>query len=283
MIRRVLTVVAALACVLPRTVQGWGPEGHHIVARIGLERLAPETRQAVEQLLAPEDFVAVSTWADDIRKDRPETYNWHFVDIPYSEFHYDAARDCKPTPQGDCVVAELVRARHDLTDTSLSKEQRREALKWVIHLMGDLHQPLHAIDNHDRGGNDVMVTLVGQPPPPPGVNVNLHSVWDTRVIANRDPDETSYLGALTTEFKGNQPASGTIDFIAWAESSHQIAVEYVYTYPGFSPGSPPGHPVELSQSYQNDARLAVDHQLELAGVRLAAVLNSAFRRTGIGH
>jgi len=258
-------------------VHGWGPEGHHIVARIALARLTPEAKQGVQALLGSDDFVAAATWADEIRSQRPETYNWHFVDIPFGEMKYDAARDCKPTPQGDCIVAQLERARKDLTDASLSQDRRKEALKWLIHLVGDLHMPLHAIDNHDRGGNDVSVNLIGQPPPDPGVRVNLHGVWDTRLIAIRNPDEASYVESLTTAFKGQQLFGTPIDFTTWAEQSHQIAVEYVYTYPGFTPGAPPTHPVDLSKDYQNAASLAVDHQLELAGVRLGAVLNAAFR------
>ena len=271
-----VAIVCAMVCT---NLHAWGPEGHHIVAQIALQRLTPEAKRATQDLLGAEDFVAVSTWADEIRSQRPETYNWHFVDIPYDQLNYLATRDCKPTPQGDCVIAELDRARRELTDATLAKGKRAEALKWIIHLMGDLHQPLHAIDNHDRGGNDVFVSLAGQPPPPPGVNVNLHAVWDARLIAIREPDENKYVGLLATEFQAQQIAGSPIDFVAWAESSHQIAVEYVYVYPGFTPGTPPdkSRPVELNQEYQDKARLAIDHQLELAGVRLASVLNSAFR------
>ncbi len=267
---------AAIVLASP-TTRAWGPEGHHIVARVALSRMTPEAKQAAQALLGSEDFVAVSTWADEIRSQRPETYNWHFVDIPFGEMKYDAARDCKATPQGDCAVAQLERARKDLLDASLPADRRREALKWLIHLVGDLHMPLHAIDNHDRGGNDVPVTLVGQPPPDPGVRVNLHSVWDSRIIAIRNPDEAGYVDSLATAFQGQQLYGTPVDFTAWAEQSHQIAVEYVYTYPGFTPGAPPAAPVALSKEYQDAARLAIDHQLELAGVRLGALLNSAFR------
>src|SRR5262245_15146443 len=130
---RASVVLAAAAIGLtPLIIHGWGPEGHHIVARIALGRLTPEAKQGVQALLGTEDFVAASTWADEIRSQRPETYNWHFVDIPFGEMKYDAARDCKPTPQGDCIIAQLERARKDLSDTSLPTERRREALKWII-------------------------------------------------------------------------------------------------------------------------------------------------------
>ncbi len=245
--RRLVVVVAAAVLLMSPVAHGWGPEGHHIVARLALQRLAPEAKAAAQDLLGTEDFVAVATWADEVRSERPETYNWHFVDIPFGEFHYDANRDCKPTPQGDCVVAALERERRALADVSLPVARRREALKWVIHLMGDLHQPLHAIDNHDRGGNDVMVTMVGQPPPPPGQRVNLHAVWDSRLIGVKNPDEVGYLDTLTAEFTGQRILGVPIDFVGWAEQSHQIAVEYAYQYPGFTPGGPPTTPVPLSK------------------------------------
>ena len=136
-------VLAAVAIGLTApVVHGWGPEGHHIVARIALARLTPEAKQGVQALLGSDDFVGAATWADEIRSQRPETYNWHFVDIPFGEMKYDAARDCKPTPQGDCILAQLERARKDLTDASLSQDRRKEALKWLIHLVGDLHMKL---------------------------------------------------------------------------------------------------------------------------------------------
>ena len=231
----------------------------------------------MQALLGSEDFVAAATWADEIRSQRPETYNWHFVDIPFGEMKYDAARDCKPTPQGDCVIAQLERARKDLTDASLPQERRKEALKWLIHLVGDLHMPLHAIDNHDRGGNDVIVNLVGQPPPDPGVRVNLHGVWDTRLIAIHNPDEASYVESLTTAFKGQQLFGTPIDFTTWAEQSHQIAVEYAYTYPGFTPGTPPTRPVDLSKDYQTRPRSRLTTSWSSPGSGWGPCSNAAFR------
>ena len=109
------------------------------------------------------------------------------------------------------------------------------------------------------------------------MRVNLHSVWDFRLIAIRNPDEASYVESLATAFKGQQLFGTPVDFATWAEQSHQIGVEYVYTYPGFTPGAPPTRPIDLSKDYQTAASLAIDHQLELAGVRLGAVLNAAFR------
>jgi hypothetical protein len=111
----------------------------------------------------------VSTWADDVRRDHPETSRWHYVDIPYVATNYDPARDCQATDHGDCVIAEIARAERVLGDTSKSKAGRAEALKFLVHFVGDMHQPLHSIERKDpvtghgdAGGNGVHVTFFGQ-------------------------------------------------------------------------------------------------------------------------
>jgi hypothetical protein len=238
--------------------------------------MTPEARRFAQDLLGTEDFIASSTWADDVRSQRPETANWHFVNIPYSEQNYSAARDCVPTARGDCVVAELERARRAMTDESLPKPARAEALKFLIHFVGDLHQPLHAIDNHDRGGNDVHVTVAGLPAD--RASTSLHGAWDATLLSLRGLGEAAHAEALMQDVRTSRLAALPIDFAKWAESTHQIAVEYVYDYPGFSASGPPAEPVGLSADYQRRAGLAIDHQLELAGARLAAVLNNAAAR-----
>jgi hypothetical protein len=271
-----LSVAAALLCCVPAALRAWGPEGHFLVARIALSQMTPETKRAVLDLLEGDDFVASATWADEIRSQRPESYNWHFVNIPYSEMTYVPERDCKPTASGDCVIAELERNRRVLSDATAPKAIRKEALKFLIHFVADLHQPLHAIDSHDRGGNDVHVVLDGRLPPPRPLN--LHAVWDTTLISLSGMDEAAYLNSLLRDLRTNPVSPFPLDFVKWAQEAHQIAVEYVYTYKRFSPSGPPADPIELNAEYQKKAPLAIDHQLELAGVRLAGILNGAFAK-----
>jgi len=277
---RVVPVLVVL-CLWPGVWSGqlgaWGVEGHHLIARIALSQMTPDATRAVQDLLGTEDFVACSTWADEVRPQRPETYNWHFVDIPYDQYAYNAGRDCPSSARGDCIVAELDRTRQVLLDATRAKDQQKEALKFLIHFVGDLHQPLHAIDNHDRGGNDVHVLLVGHPPPATG-SLNLHTVWDTTLISQRGLDEAAYAERLIQEVRAHPLPVGLIDFAQWAGDTHQIAVQYAYAYAGFSPTGPPANPVELGTEYQAQGQLAVDHQLELAGVRLAAILNGLFAK-----
>jgi hypothetical protein len=117
--------IAGLIVLAPAVVPvgAWGAQGHHIVARIAWALMAPAAREHASALLdggGMDAFVASATWADDVRSERPGTYNWHFVNIPVSEGHYDAARHCPPTERGDCVVAETARLRADRRRSSSS-------------------------------------------------------------------------------------------------------------------------------------------------------------------
>ena len=136
----VLTLAAALWLPASARLSAWGAQGHHIVARIAWARLSPAARERATTMLGggQDAFLAASTWPDEIRSSRPETSNWHFVDIPVEASHYDAARDCRPTDHGDCIIAAIARARAELIDPGRSDEQRAEALKFVIHLVGDV-------------------------------------------------------------------------------------------------------------------------------------------------
>src|SRR5581483_11849536 len=123
-----------------------------IVAEIAQRRLSPAAVQAVEQALGRgHSLASVASWADDVRDIAPQTYNWHFVDIPIAADAYDPARDCAPGPKGDCVIAELDRLSDQLqcgTDA-----EKLDALKFAVHFVGDVHQPLHTV-LEEKGGND---------------------------------------------------------------------------------------------------------------------------------
>jgi len=274
----VCATLVALALLFPRTeapVAAWGAVGHHIVARIAWALMTPSARDAATSLLGggEEIFVATSTWADEVRSSRPETYNWHFVDIPVDAAHYDAARDCRPTDRGDCVVAEIARARAELADPHRSPELRAESLKFLVHFVGDIHQPLHTVDDHDRGGNDVHVAPIGNPA---GRTTNLHAVWDTTVINQSTQTEAAHAAALLADVRAHPENAGT-DPVAWAEESHAVALRVAYHYAAFSPTGPPRDAIVLSPEYLAEAATTIDQRLRVGGVRLAAVLNGLFK------
>src|SRR5689334_14950394 len=133
----------------------WGQEGHRVVALIAERHLTPAARAEAAQLLAIEGasgMAAVASWADDFRSTHRQTAPWHFVNIPLAAAGYDHARDC---PDEQSVVAKPNEFAAVLADRSARDRKRALALKFLIHLVADLHQPLHASDRHDRGGNEV--------------------------------------------------------------------------------------------------------------------------------
>jgi hypothetical protein len=157
---RLATLAALFACGLSGPAFAWGQEGHSIIAEIAQRRLSPDAAAMVELLLGKgHSLASIASWADDAGDARPETSNWHFVSIPLARDNYDEAADCHPADEatkGDCVVNELKRLRSELRCTS--GDQKVEALKFAVHFVGDVHQPLHAV-LEKTGGNDILIDL----------------------------------------------------------------------------------------------------------------------------
>jgi len=233
-----------------------------VVARVAEARLTPAVRARARALLRGAALADVATWADDIREDRPETARWHFVDIPVGAKSYRPSRDCQPRRGGDCAIAAIAREQGALGDASASRARRAEALRFVVHLVADLHQPLHCADDHDHGGNDVAVTLLGRP-------TNLHAVWDSGLLAAGGHGETATARRVTAWLAAHaaEPlAAGTT--VDWALEAHRAAVEHAYVIPR-------SH--RLGRAYVAANLPVVDGRLALAAARLAAVLNAALR------
>jgi hypothetical protein len=240
------------------------------VARIAQAQLSAKVRAKVDAILGPgATIVSVSSWPDTIRRDRPETASWHFVDIPIDQPHLDMARDC---PKGECVLDAIARFRAALKDPATPPAARKEALMFVIHFVGDMHQPLHSSDNKDKGGNDVHVSLDGR-------QTNLHSVWDTAMLSRMGKEDELYPGLLKEARKNRKNWSkGTVE--SWAEESHQIAVDVTYGKLPVRPvaGTPnTTTPIQLDAAYEQAADPAIRVQIEKAGDRLARVLNEALK------
>ena len=254
--------------LLPAASFGWGHEGHKIVATIADARLTPQAKAAVKDLLGNATMADVSTWPDEIRRDRKETGPWHYVDIPYQAATFDEARDGQ---DGNNIIDKIPDFVKQLTDPTLPKQQRLEALKFVIHFLGDIHQPLHCVErNHDKGGNTRLTFFLNEPKA-----VNLHAVWDFKILehAMGNTPMTVYAAGLSARVSHEQLQQwqgGTPE--QWAEESHKLAVDV--TYNGIPTDGPPP---KLDEQYVARSTDVINQQLEKAGVRLAWVLNNAFR------
>lgn len=273
---------AVLALAAPLAI-GWGPEGHAIVADIAQAHLDPAAAAEVATLLQLEGnsrLDQISSWADGNRNDYPNTGPWHYVDTPLAASSYDAARDCV---QGNCVVAKLDEYTQVLANKAETPQARLLALKWVVHLVGDIHQPLHAEDHDDKGGNTVQTQFFGK-------GTNLHSMWDGGILRHAldlhpgpnytfdhavvQGDATTLDAAITAAQRAAWAPAGGLPQIGaaavdWANESHLLAQTEAYT----DIDKPSGD--AWSQRYQQKAWPVIQTRLQQGGVRLADVLNEA--------
>jgi hypothetical protein len=259
-----IAVFAAVAAALlaPAPALAWGAVGHRIVATIAERHLGPETVRQVRELLATDGAATladVALWADTIQPAHPHTARWHGVRIPLAAAGYDAARDC---PGGDCVVEQIEQFRRALADRKGDPRLRIEALKYLVNLVADLHQPMNCADHGDRNGADRRLRFFGR-------TTTLHAVWDSGAIERMGtPDklEARLAAAIAPADLGSWVAGTPA---GWATEAHVIAQQIAY---GPLPAT---NPPEVGQAYQAAAEPMIERQLVLAGVRLARLLNEA--------
>lgn len=262
--------VAILASLIALDAAAWSGDGHSIIAEIASRRLTPEARREAERLLgAGVSLASASSWADDVRTERPETYKWHFVNVPMATVAYDPAIHCVSGPTGDCIVAALERARDTLTCPA-GDDARRDALRFALHFIGDLHQPLHTIAEQ-RGGNDVKVEIEFRGARCPKCTArrtqdNLHQVWDTVIIGQTTWNWGAYVTRLEEGWLRSAEARGADAGRVedWMAASHRTAAEVWPWLPADN---------VIGDDYYGKALPIVDRQLGLAGLRLARFLN----------
>jgi hypothetical protein len=254
-------LVALLAA--PAPALAWGAEGHEIVAALALRELTPAARGQVARLLGSEAMmIHDANWADEIKDQRRDTGVWHYVDIPLAAPGYDRRRDCV---RGDCVVAQIEYDTRLLTDRGANPQARAEALRFLIHFVADVHQPLHAVDNGDRGGNDVHVSIGRE-------RATLHKVWDVDVVQELGFNTGRIAEALErglTPAQRKAWAKGMPS--AWADEAHVIARDQIYPAVGGR------RSLRLPRDYSAREVAITRVQLAKAGIRLGWLLNTTLR------
>ena len=273
--------LALLALAVPLPAGAWGWYGHQTIAEIAMANVKPATRAKIRKLFAAERLVGTpdcklsnmddaATWPDCIRGDRDRWGHsgaWHYKDAPICE-QYDPRADC---PGGNCVNAQIERNLRILSDERLPDNVRLQALAFVVHFTGDIHQPLHSADDHDRGGNDKQVDYGIIP------GRNLHSIWDTalaeRAISSAQPPLVRrYSPAERARLAGGTPDD-------WGRESWQIARDTVYPEAFDQDACDEGKLPEKGELTQDDIVRAipvVQRRVEQAGLRLADELDAAF-------
>lgn len=261
--RLIACLLSALCLLAPAQVQAWGPVGHRLVARLAEYQLDAGTRAEVRRLLALEQhrhLADVANWADELREHDPDlgrrSAKWHYVNIGEHDCRYDAALACK---DGDCIVEAINAQAAILADRARPDTERLQALKFVVHFVGDVHQPMHAGYARDRGGNTVQVNYRGR-------GSNLHALWDSTLLGWRGMDERPYYWLLRITGGIRAAASGatTITPHAWAERSCAIAMQ-----PGVYP---PG--ARIDDAYVRRHLSIAEQQVRRGGARLAELLNA---------
>jgi hypothetical protein len=265
--RRII-VALILAICIPTFAFAWGPKGHKAVAEISLSFLSDKARREVEALLGTDHqkYIDAAIFADQIRNGRPETAPWHFVDIPRTSGVFTPSRDCK---NGDCIIPKITEFAQRAANKKINKASRVEALKFVIHFVGDIHQPLHCADDNDRGGNDVFVRIGGK-------TDKLHAWWDTGLVNPLGSTPSDVAESVMSDISNDDVrnwSKGTPQ--DWAMESFKIAHDFIYEK-SRGPNTK-ATPIILPPSYIDEATPMVSERLQRAGVRLAFILNRAFK------
>lgn len=257
------------------SANAWGGQGHRIVGLIAQDLLGPKTKMAVNAITGGASLADESLWMDDVRA-TPQGQamaRWHYVNRPVCRpVGTSFAEECRG---GACAPTRLAAAIRQLAKAGAT-EGGRTALRIVVHLVGDVHQPLHAADNNDRGGND---TIIGNRRCSSDHGCSLHAYWDSALpkAVLRGTSEEQFAKSLV---RSVQPES-SLDPAAWARESNELAERYAYGYRGFVCGQPAK--VHLSAQYDEAAQAVVTTQLQRAGERLAWTLNAIFERQSSTH
>lgn len=308
---RLCSLSALLLLLSPSKAAAWGCKGHQTIALIAEKHLTPDAKQWVMKLLADtpidpklsrycgnatrDPMADVSTWADDVRPER-KNGPWHYIDIPRGSKRGSIEEFCG---KEGCVTQAITEQLAILKNKDADPLKRAEALRYVIHFVGDLHQPLHTITNADEGGNCVPVKYLRRTVHEHGhsFSPNLHGLWDTAIperdAEGADPSEYADTldGVFTAEIEGWRKAGVHIDDWAWegfdyAESAvygnltPKVAVEPNVQVHSCSDDNNIGERLlrqnlVANESYQEKAGPVAEKRLAQAGVRLAMILNDA--------
>lgn len=244
----------------------WGSIGHKTVATIASNHLTPKAKAAVQALLGDTTMADVASWADEIRMKPQYKYTTprHYVDLPLG-LSYQAFKDTVSDQPADNVYKAVLQCEKDLSDPNGNKEQKAVALKFLIHFVGDLHQPMHVSRAEDQGGNTIQVQYQGK-------GSNLHSVWDSKLIGTEGKSfeqmSVDYDTASARQIKiwQNEP------LVKWLWESYQITTKL---YAEVEKNN------KLDEAYYNTHISIVHQRIEMAGIRLAGILNKIFESQDI--
>ena len=253
--KKAFVSIGLVVCVLLLT--SWGFKGHRAIATIAQKHLNSNTAYAVSAYLKGQSMADVSTWADENRS--KTTAPWHFLNLPLGLSHEQFVQTVAQSDNN--VYTAILKAEASLQDKTLGPDEKNKALKYLIHLVGDAHQPMHISRKEDKGGNTIQVRFDNQ-------GTNLHSLWDSKLIdhegLSQDDIAKNYDVATPAEIKQWQSDSP----MEWIWESYQISSRlYVEVKPGQN----------IDETYYQKYIPVIRQRIDQAGIRLADELNRIFQ------
>ena len=269
-----LAALLAMSALAAAPAAAWGPVGHRITAQIAQDNVSGQTRARIAQILGHEELPEAATWPDEQRSNpdafwQTTSYPWHFVTIPVGQ----AAEHLEHPSEGDAETA-LESFTAVLRDPAASPEDKARALRFVVHIVGDLHQPLHVGKPGDRGGNDVKVKWFDDP-----VVQNLHWVWDEGMIRRQELSFSEYAARLEARMTAEQVVAWwNVEPDAWMAESAALR-DRIYPAPSERDGAgTPEAPFVMRYWYPYEWTPEMELRLQQSGIRIAAYLDWVFAR-----
>jgi hypothetical protein len=263
---RILLFVAAVLTmhVCAPSAGAWARLAHRVTSKIACDVLTPEASAAVQTILGQEHCADIGMWADE-QQEIPLTGPWHYVNIPITANSYDP----KYCPRGGCVVAKIEVLKQVLRDPHAGIKQKQIALKFLVHLITDLHNPMHVGDNNDKGGNLLPLRFFSE-------ETNLHRVWDVQLIEKHSTDEERWLQEIrqTMNQKNIGEWSKAKTVVDWTNESLELSKK-AYRFPDTGMLLKPG--AKLDMRYYRFAYPRVREQLAKAAYRVSRTLNEIFQ------
>ena len=289
--------VFLIAAINP-TLWAWSVEAHKAIALIAIQQLqGTNTAKRITALLGTLTLADIATCADEVRdleeyktpisptckkifpKPPTGTAPWHFVNSPIKGATFNpTTADVNAACAGNCALTKIpvylaVLSKAKPTDTAAQKLAEQQALSFVVHFIGDIHQPLHAADRDgDSGGNAEHVSFFGTDS---SGKLKLHTIWDNEIVSRVSPTETLLTGAIAMEISQASGETDSGDPMTWALQSYGYARDVAYNGIPAEPAHSTTDVATLGADYQNKAAPVVRIQIARAGVRLADALKKA--------
>ena len=275
-LRRVAAIAVAtlLASLLAPPAYAWGNQAHRITALVADSQLSARSRARIFEITGALSLADLVNWPDEFRPGLslliPDSERWHYDNRPVCDAALPRAQYCA---DGHCASAAIARFEATLKNPGATLEQQGTALRFLVHVLGDIHQPLHSGDNADAGGNKLNAALPGESPR------NLHSLWDTGLFQPmlRGISEPAYAIGLLEVYQPELAGWRHGDPEDWMAETYALLQHTTYgALPGFQCGVAPPFVTQLPDEYVREAQAQIARQLSRAGVRIAATLNRVF-------